>query len=286
MSDRRRISTLGSVSRWSAFMMFSLITDYTVEGAPIAHNSIDHSFPTRLIDNAAATKMTRSLCLAEDSDRSCGLLRKISEYKQQVSITKLVVLACLLAVCAVVYRICLNTMYCQRRRVDRAAQREERKARRAYKAAARRLRWHRWWERKPTADSPAPEPENELFVIDMPPEEPGRMQVGSDAASLPGAMQDELQNLRQTLACVGKLIGAENIQSATQQDLIRPDGDQIPSLHGKRRMSSETLATSTVGLSTITFTATSSRVSHGPGSSKTVKSGDTLDSAPPPSYRS
>ncbi|PYI26138.1 hypothetical protein BP00DRAFT_430627 [Aspergillus indologenus CBS 114.80] len=285
MSDRRRISTLGSVSRWSA-LIFVLTTDFTVDGAPVPRKSIDYSFPTRLIDNKAATKLTRSLCLAEDSDRSCGLLRKISEYRHQVSITKLVVLACLLAVCAVAYRICLNTMYCQRRRVDRAAQREERKARRAYKAAARRLRWHRWWERKPTTESPAPEPETELFVIDMPPEDPGRMQVGSDASSRPGGMQDELQNLRQTLACVGKLIGAENIPSAAHHDLVLPAGDQKASLHGKRRMSSETLATSTVGLSTITFTATSSRVSHGPGSSKTVKSVDTLDSAPPPSYRS
>ncbi|RAL17715.1 uncharacterized protein BO97DRAFT_13071 [Aspergillus homomorphus CBS 101889] len=279
MGERRHLSTPGyAIPWWSALILF-LTTDLVVEGTPIDLQRPDDSFPMHP-NNHTGSKTTRSLCLNEDTDRSCSLLRKISEYKNQVSITKLVVLACILAVCALAYRICLKTMYCQRRRVDRAAQREERKARRAYKAAARRLRWHRWWERKPTEPS-APERDNELFVIDVP-GEPRQMQVGSSDASssLPGAMQDELLGLRETLACVGELIGVE------QQNSVKPDGPEVASLHGKRRMSSETIATSTVGLSTITFTATSSRLSHEPRSSGTVESLDTMDSAPPPSYRS
>ncbi|OJJ58916.1 hypothetical protein ASPSYDRAFT_984076 [Aspergillus sydowii CBS 593.65] len=43
------------------------------------------------------------------------------------------------------FLICRNTIYCRRRRADRAARREERRTRRAYKFAARRLRWRKWW---------------------------------------------------------------------------------------------------------------------------------------------
>ncbi|KAJ0422763.1 hypothetical protein BJY00DRAFT_279401 [Aspergillus carlsbadensis] len=64
-----------------------------------------------------------------------------------ITLPALLILSLLLSIpILITLLICHNATCCLRRRADRAARREERRTRAAYKSAARRLRWRQWLE--------------------------------------------------------------------------------------------------------------------------------------------
>ncbi|OJJ76357.1 hypothetical protein ASPBRDRAFT_117689 [Aspergillus brasiliensis CBS 101740] len=216
-----------------------------------------------------------------------SLLKKLSTLTLRDYFINLSVLICIIALFALVYRIGSNTMRCQRCRVDRAAQREERKARRAYKAAARRHRWRQWWEGKTSYSSyycqdqgfiggddgavvmatvGVGERDLEMGRLsDGEGDGEGDAELGVFAGSsgighAAATMQAEIQGFRQALEYVGELV-RENAPPRAKvvagQEACGYDVDM--NAKGGSGEESDTEASSTVGLATVTLsTGTSS----------------------------
>ncbi|KAI9042882.1 uncharacterized protein KD926_004948 [Aspergillus affinis] len=221
-------------------------------------------------------------------------------YNAQTIFTICVILVLASALLVFGFKLCRSTTYCRRRRVDRAARREERQARWAYGFAAHRLRWRQWWEGGSPSHTPLPAqaqleltspPNNNMSAIEQPPEQPHFSDTESYLPSEPGVMQAEIRGFRQALEYVGELVRSPDRREPRSSSRIDPSNSdhEIAELLGRRQgrptTTAHTAASSTAGLSTVLSTGTSSLLTLDTPSSVTV---DTLEASettgPPPSY--
>ncbi|KAE8350101.1 hypothetical protein BDV28DRAFT_47379 [Aspergillus coremiiformis] len=181
---------------------------------------------------------------------------------------------------ALVFKICRNTMYCRRRRVDRAARREERRAQLAYRSAARRFKWQQWW--KGTTQEPASTPplDHDLSVIQQP-EQILQYETEPNSSAEPGAMQAEIQDFRRTLEYVGELVQQPNgnlEEARPSRKDENPNGAEHLDVRSK---TPNTIASSTACLSTVISIGTRSLMSLETTSSMTVDTLETIHTSPP-----
>ncbi|KAE8148442.1 hypothetical protein BDV25DRAFT_17361 [Aspergillus avenaceus] len=222
---------------------------------------------------------TSALPFSTTSKKSFPVLEMALSYEPSKRDYAKICLVTILVSCviALVLKIAHSTMYCRRRRVDRAARREERRARMAYKSAARRLRWRRWWEGGPYEPVPIG---HDLPVIRQ---QSHDLESGTESNVPPEGepMWNEIQDFRQTLEYVRELVQQPKCSSP---HLPRGNGNHdAADLPIKRSKSPTTIASSVVNLSTVISTDTTSLMSLDDLSSATV---DTLEtsSTNPPSY--
>jgi hypothetical protein len=130
-----------------------------------------------------------------------------------------------LAIFVFILKIICRSNCCRRRRVDRIARSEEQRARRAYLAAARRLRWQRWWYGPNYLRTPASMTSQQSleslveaergFRVDRRNPEQSTTLVDDDqlvdenrTTAEPGehSMEQEIMGLRRVLEYVGQLV--------------------------------------------------------------------------------
>ncbi|KAL4918194.1 hypothetical protein BDW62DRAFT_201060 [Aspergillus aurantiobrunneus] len=196
------------------------------------------------------------------------------------------------------FLICHNTIYCRRRRVDRAAKREERQTRRAYRSATRSLRWQRCWEgitgTVPVLPSSSTSTQlHEFCGVDFTTYETPHYQAQSEhhhddpTASEPsGFLQAEIRSFRQDLNYVGGLVRNRtdgDLENATRHVDHEHYGDKFTDLIEKERESSSSGASSITGLSTVMSLRTTSL---GTDMDSDILSCGMLETTetPPPSY--
>ncbi|KAL1985056.1 hypothetical protein VTN96DRAFT_8291 [Rasamsonia emersonii] len=183
------------------------------------------------------------------------------------------ILLLVIVVSALAFKILRNSPTFRRRRADLAARREERRARRAYNRAARRLRWRQWWEGRSHRAAPSTSSSHSLPQIDR--TEQPRDDLLPDPETQQGTMHAEILGLRRVLEFVGQLVGNED-----DPDLARFPGQPPPpryeEISGNPHVAS-------VGMNS---PRSSSLMSLETTSSLTLETLDTLDSSAPPSYRS
>ena len=170
------------------------------------------------------------------------------------------------------FLICRNTIYCRRRRADRAARREERRTRRAYKFAARRLRWRKWWNTfrgttalLPSANNtqrheltahgtPHPHLEHHYYRQTA---EPSELELETETESGQGSIQAEIRGCRQALQYVGELVrhpADRNIAPGSGTSYFDPEGYGGPKVVDaleKQKLGRSRASSSTAGLSTV-----------------------------------
>lgn len=169
---------------------------------------------------------------------------------------------------ALAFKILHKSSAFRRRQVDFAARREERRARRAYNRAARRLRWRQWWEGRSHRSAPSISSSHSLPQVDR--TEQPRDDFLPDPESQQGAMQAEILGLRRVLEFVGQLVGSENDPDRARFPR-QPPPPRYEDISGNSGMNSPR-ASSLMSLDTT--------------SSLTLETLDTLESSAPPSYRS
>ncbi|KAI9934893.1 hypothetical protein MW887_000514 [Aspergillus wentii] len=121
-----------------------------------------------------------------------------SSYPQYGSTYWLGVCALVLLVGALftfVSKFLFDSTNCLRRRVDRAARREERRTRRAYRIAARHLKWRKWWEGSSLQSMPNPSTDDTLGEV----QQDQQSETGSTLPIEPNAIQTEISGFIQTL---------------------------------------------------------------------------------------
>ncbi|KAL1966083.1 hypothetical protein VTN77DRAFT_4831 [Rasamsonia byssochlamydoides] len=200
----------------------------------------------------------------------------------------------LIAVSALAFKILRNSTAFRRRRVDLAARREERRARRAYNSAARRLRWRQWWEGR-SYHHPAPSisSSHSLPQIDHRPEQPhgdDELLPDPEPESEQGAMQAEILGLRRVLEFVGQLVRNEDDPNRTHSFPFPPDyPPRYEEVSGRIMTPDANSNNPRAGPPTTGMNSprASSLMSLETTSSLTLETLDTLDSgAAPPSYHS
>ncbi|OJJ01513.1 hypothetical protein ASPVEDRAFT_639783 [Aspergillus versicolor CBS 583.65] len=168
--------------------------------------------------------------------------------------------------------ICRNTIYCRRRRADRAAKREERRTRRAYKFAARRLRWKKWWDTfrgtaplLPSSNNthyheftahgtPHPHFERQCYRQAA---EPFELELVTEPEPRQGSIQAEIRGFRQALQYVGELVrhpADRNIDRESGTSYFSPegyDGAKVADSHEKQKAGRSRASSSTAGTSTV-----------------------------------
>lgn len=193
------------------------------------------------------------------------------------------ILLLIASLAALAFKVSRNSMAYQRRRVDLAARREERRARRAYRSAARRLRWRQWWEGRSYQSAPTVSSNHALDQINDP-EGGQRRESVADQVPEQGAMQAEILGLRRVLEFVGELVrNGGNAEGAPR--LRQPSRHEIEELPAGGSLAGYTAPSSTVGLTTVGSPRSSSLVSLDTASSITLETLDTLDTEPPSYYR-
>ena len=159
--------------------------------------------------------------------------------------------------------------------MDRAARREERRNRTAYRIAARRHRWRQWWNGQFRQRTHIPDHESQHSLTQVAGEEEGR---ASSADSSParggGAMHAEITSLRRVLEFVGELVRRDDFhvdsrpgQRQHQQGIAEPAAASYSI--------TATAPSSTAPLTTIGSPRTSTILSDDTDSSVTLDSLDT-----------
>ncbi|KAN0077748.1 hypothetical protein V8E54_006052 [Elaphomyces granulatus] len=185
------------------------------------------------------------------------------------------ILLLIASVAALICKVTRSSSACRRRRVDLAARREERRARRAYRLAARRLRWRQWWEGRSYRPTPVVSSDHHLSQLDA--AESGRGQnPNSDQEPEQAAMRAEILGFRRVLEYVGELV-RNNDDRAQRPPEYETVGD--PARTGHNGASSTAL-----GLTTINSPRTSSLTSLDTASSLTLETLDTSSEPGPPAY--
>lgn len=190
------------------------------------------------------------------------------------------VILLIVAIGALLFRIFRNTTQCQRRRAELATKREERRKRRAYKFAARRLRWKRWWEGRSRHESRSNGSAYDLEELGYA-EQPRQPDTESDGNSEQETMPSEIPEilgLRRALEFVGELVrngdcGAERSPGSQRYPLPTRDA------------SAHSAPSSVVGLTTVYSSRASSLSSLDTTSSLTLDTLETAETQPPPPYQ-
>ncbi|KAL2850605.1 hypothetical protein BJY01DRAFT_130424 [Aspergillus pseudoustus] len=191
-----------------------------------------------------------------------------------ISLPTLLILSLILATPIIItLLICHKSTCCLRRRVDRAARREERRARAAYKDAARRLRWRQLLESWGIPLSGSQNTSNSAHLHDLSRESedieppggtPTRARAryypqsqplgdsGEPSASTTNILDTEIWNFRQALEYVGDLIRVPNPDLESGYSLPGTDGgERNSSRRDANRTGRSRAASSTAGLSTV-----------------------------------
>ncbi|KAB8235391.1 uncharacterized protein BDW43DRAFT_32115 [Aspergillus alliaceus] len=171
-------------------------------------------------------------------------------------------------------------MYCLRRRVDRAARREERRAQLAYRSAARRFRWQEWWERG------TQEPEQIAPLDhDLPPIRKPEQILQTEAVTNPslnsGAMQAEIQDLRRAFEYVDELVRQPNGTLEESYPSRKDVGPNVAEYLDVRSKPPNSIASSNASLSTVTSIGTTSLTNLDTTSSATIDTLEITDTAVP-----
>jgi hypothetical protein len=195
------------------------------------------SNPTNLMGNPTLPTLPPAITLHNSGEQSAPFPGHIPEHIPTPSspksrealhgLTLLLVVALTILLLKLIHR----SQTCRRRRLDRRARNEERRARRAYESAACRLRWQRWWygrnflprsagmisrhsleilEEAQRGDTYHPSQEQPSSVV--------QEQVSDDSletAPVPspggqGAMEQEIMGFRRVLEFVGQLVRHED----------------------------------------------------------------------------
>lgn len=200
------------------------------------------------------------------------------------------------------FLICRNTIYCRRRRADRAAKREERRTRRAYKSAARRLRWRKWWDTfrgtAPLLPSANNTQRHDLTPFETPhphhdhhyyrhTAEPYELELDTETDSRQGFIQAEIRGFRQALQYVGELVrypADRNIDIESGTSYFGPEGhDGVKAVDAreKQKVGRSRASSSTAGLSTVMSLRT---ISLGTEAETETDIDISSRGTPPPSY--
>ncbi|KAL2820336.1 hypothetical protein BJX63DRAFT_380511 [Aspergillus granulosus] len=299
---------------------FSLISDF-LRQIRYLFGPLPYSVPETLCTQDLITDITTPLNTTMNTTTLYGtqISKHIDKTISFISLPTLLILSLILATpILITILICHNSTCCLRRRADRAARREERRARAAYKSAARRLRWRRWFEswgilfsnHSPTAsyahihdlspisgDSESPNSSGPLYPHSRLPsgnDEPGPNTTIGIGTNI---LDTEIWNFRQALEYVGDLIRIPNPNRERDLESGYPLPDTGREQNSRRDASRprRSRAASTAGLSTvvslrtvtmsITDTDTDTDMEVEGTLSESCVTLDTLHSeTPPPSY--
>lgn len=178
----------------------------------------------------------------------------------------------------ITFIICRNTTYCRRKQADRAARREERQTRRAYKSAARRLQRRQWWEGWGSGRHTSTRLTYDLPLLAQPGQ--GRdYGTESELDQEPHGIRNEILDFRQTLVYVGRLVRKPkwNLEGASPS---HSDSDrEIAQIYTRRK--NHSAAQSIAAISTVISLETNSLLSFDTTSSMTLDTLETLGTAPP-----
>jgi hypothetical protein len=216
------------------------------------------------------------------------------------------------------FRLIGHSTAFRRRRRDLASRQEELRARRAYRNAARRLRWRQWWEGRSYFQAGSVTSSHTLAEFEhargVNPDDEGNRRpsvhdndnsysasytLSEDASEEPadrGLMQNEILGLRRVLEYVGELVGAEGTTSSSSRRRLRSRSRSRPppyeDVAGHARRNSANHRDSDIHPSAMASASgglgsppASTMFSLETGSRITLETIDTLDSGPaPPSY--
>ena len=194
------------------------------------------------------------------------------------SLRNFAILCVLIALFCLGFRYCRNSMFWRRRKADRAARREERRARQAYRAAACRHRLRQWWngtscQNEGYSNDPA---RQGLVRFNIPPAEQGA--VNSESAQpreSESNMGNEILGLRRVLEFVGDLVRPDEpppyYYSRDRRRQVLPD---FVAINANRSLAGTPAPSSTTPLTTIGSPRTSTVLSLETDSLDTI---DSLD---------
>ncbi|KAL3489906.1 hypothetical protein BJX62DRAFT_208239 [Aspergillus germanicus] len=130
---------------------FSLIPTF-IRQMRYRFGPLPYAIPDSLCTKDSITNVTTSLNKTTNTTTahqtaSSNYISIIDHQISLITLPALLILSLLLTIpILIALLICHKATCCLRRRADRAARREERRTRAAYKSAARRLRWRQWLE--------------------------------------------------------------------------------------------------------------------------------------------
>lgn len=183
------------------------------------------------------------------------------------------ILLLIASIAALICKVARCSSTCLRRQVDLAARREERRARFAYRSAARRLRWQQWWEGRPYRPTPVVASDHHLSQLDA--AERGQ-DSDSDQEPDQAAMQAEILGFRRVLEYVGELVRNNDDRARQPPPEYEIVGDPARTGHNP--------VSSTIGLTAINSPRTSSLMSLDTVSSLTLETLDSSSELGPPAY--
>ncbi|CEL00739.1 hypothetical protein ASPCAL00335 [Aspergillus calidoustus] len=266
---------------------FSLIPGF-IRQMRYQFGPLPDSIPNSLCTKDQFTKITTSLNATANTttlhQTASSNFTITNRQTSPITLPTLLILSLLLAIpILIALLICHKATCCLRRRADRAARREERRTRAAYKSAARRLRWRQWLESWGFSFLDSATTTNYAQVHDLSPisgdvdrdsgalgesrtrhpypQLRGRPRDGETSGSTnTNILATEILTFRQALEYVGDLI---RVPPNRERDLESgyplqdPDADVGPDMGRNRRRDASRIgrrsraASSTAGLSTV-----------------------------------
>lgn len=196
------------------------------------------------------------------------------------SLWNIMALCVLLVALILAFRYGRNSMFWRRRRADRAARREERRARQAYRAAAFRLRFRQWWNGTRTScqndGCSSDSARHGLVRFNVPPAEEGAVNSENAQSREPeNQMGNEIMSLRRVLEFVGDLVRPDEPPPYySSRDRRRPVPPDIAEINASRSGAGTPAPSSTAPLTTIGSPRTSTVISYETDSLDTI---DSLD---------